>query len=158
MLHFDAAIGAILSKNHAHDIISMDFKKEFDKAPRHHVLYAFARVGVSDLALQWFGSFLSGLTQQVRVGDCLFSNCDITSGTVQGSTLGPVLYTILIDPLLRLIIFLRGAFADDLKFVADVTASTYETVQAEVTTTADWSDSHSLLLISEKKLCYALWT
>ena len=101
MLHFDAAIAAILSKNHAYDVISVDFKKAFDKAPHHHVWEALARVGVSNRASQWFVSFLSGQTQKMRVGDCLSSTCDVTSGTVQGSTLGPVLYTILIDPLLQ---------------------------------------------------------
>ena len=60
MLHFNAAIAAILSKNHAYDVISVDFKKVFDKAPYHHVLEALAIVGVSNRALQWFGSFLSG--------------------------------------------------------------------------------------------------
>ena len=42
MLHFDTAIAAILSKNHAYDVISVDFKKAFDKAPHHHVLEALA--------------------------------------------------------------------------------------------------------------------
>ena len=100
MFHFDAAIAAILSKNHVYDVISVDFTKAFDKAPHHHVLEALARVGISNRALQWFGSFLSERTQQVRVGDCLPSTCDVTSGAIQSSTLGPVLYTILIDPLL----------------------------------------------------------
>ena len=89
MLHFDATIAAILSKNHAYDVISVDFKKAFDKAPYHHVLEALARVCISNRALQWFGSFRSGRTQQVSIGDCLSSTCDVTSGTVQGSTLGP---------------------------------------------------------------------
>ena len=143
MLHFDTAIAAILSKNHAYEIISVDFKKA-------HVLEALARVGVSNRALQWFGRFLSGRTQQESVSDCLSSTCDVTSGTVQGSTLGSMLYTILIDPLLRLLIFPKGAFANDIKFVADVTTNTYETVQAEVTKIADWPDSHSMPLTIEK--------
>ena len=82
MLHFDSTIAAILSTNHAYDVISVDFKKAFDKDLNHHVLEALARVGVSNRALQWFRSFLSGRTQQVRVGDCLSSTCDVTSGTV----------------------------------------------------------------------------
>ena len=90
-------------------------------------------MGVSSRALQWFESFLSGRTHQVRVGDYLSSTCDVTLGTVQGSTLEPVLYTILIDPLLQLLIFPKGAFANDIKFVADVTINTSKIVLAEVT-------------------------
>ena len=144
MVHFDASIAAILSKNHSYDVISVEFKKVFNKAPHHHVFEALARVDVSNRALQWFGSFLSRQTQQARVCDCLSSTCDVTSCTVQGSTLGPELYTILIDPLLRLLIFPKSAFADDIKFVADVTTDTSKTVQTEVTKIADWFDSHSM--------------
>ena len=107
-------------------------------------------MGVSNRALQWFGSFLFRRTQQVRVGDCLASTCDITSGTVQGSTFGLVLYTILIDPLLRLLIFPKEAFVDEIKFAADIKTNTCKTVQAEVTKIADWSDSHSMPLTIEK--------
>ena len=71
MLHLDAAIAAILSKNHAYDVISVDFKKTFDKALHHHILEALASGGITNRALQWFGSFLFGRTQQVRVSDCL---------------------------------------------------------------------------------------
>ena len=150
MLHFDTATAAILSKNHAHGVISMGFKKAFDKAPHHHVLEALARVGVNNRALQWFGSFISERIQQVRVGDSLSSTCDVISGTVHSSTLGPVLYTILIDPLLRLLIFPKGAFADDIKFVADVTTNTCKTVQVEVAKIAYLSDPHSMSLTIEK--------
>ena len=86
----------------------------------------------------------------MRIGDCLSSTCDVTSGTLQGSTLEPVLYTILIGPLLRLLNCPKGAFTDDIKFVADVTTNTYETVQAEVTKIAYWSDSHNIPLTIEK--------
>ena len=152
MLHFDAAIAVILSKNYAYDVIAVDFKKAFNKAPHHYVLETLAKVGVSNRTLQWFGSFLSGRTQQVRVGNRLPSSCDVTLGTVQGSTLGPVLYTILIDPLLRLLIFPKGAFAYDVKFAADVTTNKCKTVQAEVTKIADWSDSHMPLTIEKSSV------
>ena len=150
MLHFAIAANYILFKNHAYDVISVDFEKAFDKALHHQVLEALARVGVSNRALQWFGSFLSGRTQQVRAGDCLSSTCNVTSGTVQGSTLGPVFYTILIDPLLRLLIFPKGAFNDDIKFVADVTINTCKTMQAKVTKIVGWFDSHSMPLTIEE--------
>ena len=61
-----------------------------------------------------------------------------------------MLYTILIYPLLHLLIFPKSAFADDIKFVADVTTNTCKTVQAEVTKITDWSDSHSMPLTIEK--------
>ena len=87
----------------------------------------------------------------MSVADCLSSTCDVTSGTVQGYTLGLVLYAIvIIDPLLRLLIFPKSALADCIKFVADVTTHTCKTEQAEVTKIADRSDSHRMALTIEK--------
>ena len=61
-----------------------------------------------------------------------------------------LIYTILIDPLLRLLIFPKGALANDIKFVADVTTNTCKTVQTEMTKIAHWSDSNSVPLTIEK--------
>jgi hypothetical protein len=68
MLHFDAAITDAASSNHAYDVIAVDFKKAFDKAPHECVLDALKCMGVSGKAHHWFASFLQGRTQQVRVG------------------------------------------------------------------------------------------
>jgi ribonuclease P/MRP protein subunit RPP40 len=150
MLHFDAAITDAASSNHAYDVIAVDFKKAFDKAPHECVLEAFKCMGVSGKAHHWFASFLQGRTQQVRVGCSLSSPCDVTSGVVQGSILGPVLYTLLTDSLLRQFSFPVDAFADDIKFLADVTLHTREEVQAEVDKLVRWCDSHGMQLSLEK--------
>ena len=86
----------------------------------------------------------------MRVCDCLSPICDVTLGIVPGSILGLMLYTVLIDPLLRILIFPKGAFADDIRFVANATTNTCKTVQAEVTEIGDRSDSHSMPLTIEK--------
>ena len=52
MLHFDAAIAFILSKNQVYDVTSVDFRKAFNKVPHLHILEALARVDVSKRALQ----------------------------------------------------------------------------------------------------------
>ena len=46
LLCFDAVVASIISRNHAYDIIiSVDFKKAFDKAP-HHVLRTLSDMGI----------------------------------------------------------------------------------------------------------------
>ena len=70
---FDAAVASIISRNYAYDIISVDFKKAFDKTQHHHVLRALSSLGICGAAYDWFVSFLSKCTQQVRVRNKLIS-------------------------------------------------------------------------------------
>ena len=102
--------------------------------------------------MEWFASFLSGRTQQIRVGNDLSNSNRVTSGVVQGSTLGPTLFTVLTDSLLCKLVFPAGAFADDFKFVADVTDHSQAEVQLDVDKIALWSAEHDMPLSLEKPL------
>ena len=150
LLLFDAAVASIISWNHAYDIISVDFKKTFDKAPHHHVLRALSDVGICGAAYDWFVSFQSKRTQQVRVGNQLSASCNVTSGIVQGSCLDPVLYTILTDSLLQLLAFPSNVFATDIKFMAHVIVRTQHKVQTEEDKIENWSFEHDMPLSLEK--------
>jgi hypothetical protein len=132
LLSCDTAIAEADLARHAYDVISFNFKAAFDKAPHSFVIEALAEKGVYCTALSWFASLLTGRTQQVMVGDCLSDVCNVTSGMVQGSASGPGLYTVLADSLLRRIELLCQVFADDFKFVADVTMHSQAVVQADV--------------------------
>ena len=120
--------------------------------PHHHVLEALRKLGVCDTALKCFASFFSGRTQQVRVGSSLSTTCDVTSGILQWSIIGSILYTILTDPLLRQLSLLSVAFADDVKFLADVTELSKDDVQAEVDIIANWSEEHYMPLSVDKTI------
>ena len=151
-LCFDAVLADVLSRDHAYDIVAFDLKKAFDKAPHHHVLEALRKLSVCDTALKWFASFLSGRTQQVRVGSSLSTTCDVTSGILQGSIIGLILYTIRNDPLLRQLSLPSVALADDVKFLVDVTELSKDNVQAEVDIIANWSEEHYMLLSVDKTI------
>ena len=68
---------------HAYDLHSFDFKAAFDKLPHRSVIIALSGLGVGGTALNWFSSFLSGRTQQVKVNNCLSENCAVASGVIQ---------------------------------------------------------------------------
>lgn len=95
-------------------------------------------------------SFLTNRTQQVKVGSSLSATCDVTSGVIQGSVLGPDLYKILTNSLLQSISIPQGSFADDLKFAADVAVYTRDRVQSEINKVTDWADVHHMQLSVEK--------
>ena len=150
LLAFEAFIADIRSAGHAYDILSFDFKKAFDKTPHDRVINAAAKLGICDSALGWLASFLADRTQQVRIGDSYSESVNVSSGVVQGSSLGPDLYTIFIDPLLRSIKQPSVAFADDLKFVADVNVHSSVAVQSDVDVIAQWAAENCTPLSIEK--------
>ena len=146
ILSCDAIIAKAVSAGHAYDVISFDFKAAFDKAPHRFVIEALAGKGVRGLALCWYASFLSDRTQQVKVNDSLSAIGDVVSGVIQGSTCGPGLFTPLADTLLRKLKLPNWGFADDLKFVSDITVNSRETTQAEIDVVVLWSDERLMPL------------
>ena len=64
--------------------------------------------------------------------------------------MGPDLYTVFIDELLRLIKHPDVGFADDLKFIADVTEEPAAAVQSDIDAVTLWAIAHSTLLSTEK--------
>jgi hypothetical protein len=150
ILSCDAAIADITLLGHAYDSFSFDFKAAFDKAPHRFVVQALADKGIRGKALSWFASFLTGRTQQVKVGECHSAIYDVISGVLQGSVCGPGLYTLLVDSLLRKISLRNWCFADDFKFIADVSVYSQEVIQAEINAVIQWADEHNMPLSEEK--------
>ena len=120
LLSFNNRRADILSKGHLYDIITIDFKKTFDKASHTVIFQALANAGIADKTLAWFIGFFDKRTQQVKIGDCYSRIQHVISGLVQGSSIEAVVFTVLINSLLRRLRHLTVAFADKVKFLADV--------------------------------------
>ena len=136
--------------HHPCEILPFDFAKAFDKAPHSSILTAVTNIGVGGQALDWLGSYLTNSTFRVRVGSSLSSSADATSGVNQGSCVGPTLYRIFIDFLLRKISLPSETFADDLKFIIDVAINPRDAVQKEVNLLSDWATLYGTPLSVEK--------
>ena len=59
--------------------------------------------GVTGKALNWFKSYLTGRCRRIKIGDCLSSKADLKFGVLQGSVLGPLLFTLYTTPLSSMI-------------------------------------------------------
>ena len=97
------------------DIIYLDFKKAFDSIPHERLIMKMRGYGINGKTLNWVRSFLSGRKQRVRIGDKYSSMTNVTSGILQGSILGPVLFTIFINDLPNAINVHCKVSADDTK-------------------------------------------
>ena len=61
--------------------------------------------GISELALGWFKSYLSGRTHSVKVGSTLSHPAALQYGVPQGSVLGPILFSLYTNPISSIIHF-----------------------------------------------------
>ena len=57
------------------------------------------RYGKTSVVLEWFRSYLYGRVQQVNIDDCFSPPLPLTTGVPQGSVLGPLLFSLYVQPL-----------------------------------------------------------
>ena len=134
------------------DAVYTDFSKAFDKVNHQLLIRKLELFGVGGPILNWLESYLSGRSQQVRVGHTLSRTLMAPSGVPQGSHLGPLLFSLFINDLCDELIdsdFLL--YADDLKlFRAIKSQQDACALQRDLDRVQDWCQRNSMLLNVEK--------
>ena len=109
------------------DMILLDFAKAFDKVPHQRLLLKLSNYGIKGKLLLWLKAFLSFRKQRVVLGKTTSDWLDVTSGVIQGSVLGPVLFIIYINDLPDVIQHNTSSiYADDTKILAKLRNSSYD--------------------------------
>ena len=68
----------------------------------HSVLVSELRgLGVHEALIRWIGAFLTGRSQQVKIGSALSNSIIPRGGISQGTRLAPLLFAILINNLVK---------------------------------------------------------
>ena len=88
--------------------------------------------------------------QRVRINGHLSEPIDVTSGVIQGSSVGPGLFSIYIDSLLMSIVCPIFAFADDLKLSQLAISALQSSIQSDLDRVAVWSVAFHMLFSLEK--------
>ncbi len=135
------------SKSGAVRVVAADFSKAFDRLPFGSILSSLVKFGLSRQAVLFLADFLSGRKQRVRFGGLFSEWSTITSGVPQGSVVGPILFTIVIDslsPLCDNSVYVK--YADDVTVLHFVRSKDDDMLQNEWSHIENWSRSVGLHL------------
>ena len=78
-------------------MVVIDLQKAFDTVSHKILLTKLRALGLDQVAIKWFTSYLEDRQQIVQVGDTHSDSCSIKCGVPQGSILGPLLFLIYVN-------------------------------------------------------------
>lgn len=158
----DTGLGTIL--------VLLDFSRAFDCVNISLLLAKLEYYGFSPIACSWFKSYFSGRGQRVKsLGTdgvpVVSDELPVTRGVIQGSILGPTLFSIYTAQIVDAIEHSRyHLYADDTQIyvhtpldLASVSAAVVN-LNSDLDAIADWSRSHALVLNPKKSVFIIMGT
>ena len=138
--------------------IFIDLSKAFDTLDHKILINKLQYYGIKDTALDLFQSYLSNRRQYVQIGNNTSDTTAITTGVPQGSILGPQLFIIYINDIIKFsTIFHTIIYADDTTLVGKFRDfkicnghSLSENINYEITKLTDWLNVNRLSLNTKK--------
>ena len=133
-------------------VIFVDFKKAFDVTDYNLLLRKLALYGMSDCVMDLISSYLSNRQQCVSVGALTSSLSTLMYGILQGSVLGPILFSLDINDLKLCIKALCELFADDTSLHDHHTDlnTLHASLQNRLDNLSDWTEMTHMALHSDK--------
>jgi len=134
-------------------VIYVDFHKAFDTVSRSKLKIKMEGYGIRGELLNLIMDFLSNRMQRTRVGNCLSDVTSLTSGVVQGSCIGPLLFLIFINDLSDIFDpqITPKLYADDLKLYTSITSNyNSDSLQQNLDRLEAWANTWQLIISIRK--------
>lgn len=150
---FANVINTSLSKRHHTLVLFLDFSKAFDTLDHNKLIDAVQRVGIRGKLAYWIADYLAERTFRVRVKDCCSRAYRVQYGVPQGSKLGPLLFILYTNELLKC--FKKSfpfAYADDTAIVVchQSLEEAARMMQAEFDEAGKWCHDNGLVINATK--------
>jgi hypothetical protein len=155
LLQCDLSIAQHLNQGDTCDLILLDYSKAFDSVQHNILLSKLSSFGIHGPLSAWLADFLKDRSQFVFYSGASSNVIPVTSGVIQGSVVGPLLFTLLINDLPLCIshsdIYM---YADDVKLVNRSTSQhDCLCLQADLDAICKWSDTNGLQFNLQKNQC-----
>lgn len=133
--------------------VFLDLRRAFETVDKKLLLLKLKRMGLDGVVYKWFNSYLKERYQVVRYGNHMSNKRAVESGVPQGSVLGPILFILYINDIVKVIKKCSiQMFADDtlIYFMADDIVEVYNTINMELQNISRWLNENNLKLNLEK--------
>ena len=132
------------------DVIYLDLCKAFDSVPHVKPLSKLRSYGITGILWRWLEAYFRNQIQYVRINNTLSHSVSVTSGFLQGSILGPLLFVLYINNLPDcLSLTLPFIYADDTKCIKTISSSDdIQLMQSNLDAISQWSSETELFLMN----------
>ena len=149
--HIDDNIQSLLN-GYDHDVIYLDFAKEFDKVDHEILIHKLRQCGVQGKLLKWIKQFLINRKQFVTINGFHSMLALVLSGVPQGSVLGPIIFLVYINDLqCHLKGSTAGSFADETRLSKQISSCDDVLIlQKDLNTVVKWATENNMVLHDSK--------
>ena len=129
----------------------LNFSKAFDRIIHDVLIRKLIDLGVRRCLIPWIISFLSDRRQRVKIGEAFSDWLPVNAGVPQGTTLGPILFLIMINDLsIPTSETNLWKFVDDVSISECLTKNGGASIQSTLDTVSSWA-SMNLMKLNAKK-------
>ncbi|CAB4030543.1 Hypothetical predicted protein, partial [Paramuricea clavata] len=132
-------------------MVLIDLSKAFDSNCHERLLQKLQNLGASSSSVDWFQSYLSDRYQVTRIGQSTSTSLLVKHGDPQGSILGPLLFTIYMNDLPKVVSNCNvESYVDDTKTFISFSLSEADldlsSLSQDLRNIAEWCCSNKLLI------------